>query len=40
VRGDIQVYINGADLVEREESDRRKLSEGDTVTFMMVIAGG
>jgi hypothetical protein len=40
VRSDIQVYINGVDRVEREESDHRKLSGGDTVTFMMLIAGG
>jgi molybdopterin converting factor small subunit len=40
IDNDIQVYINGVDRVEREESDRRKLSEGDTITFMMLIAGG
>ena len=36
---DIQIYING-DRVQREESDSRKLSEGDAVTFMMLVAGG
>ncbi len=36
---DIQIYING-DRVQREESDSKKLSEGDTVTFMMLVAGG
>jgi molybdopterin converting factor small subunit len=36
---DIQIYING-DRVQREESDSRKLSEGDSVTFMMLVAGG
>jgi molybdopterin converting factor small subunit len=36
---DIQIYING-DRVQREESDNRKLSEGDSVTFMMLVAGG
>jgi molybdopterin converting factor small subunit len=40
IDSDIQVYINGADRVEREESDHRKLNEGDTVTFMMLVAGG
>jgi molybdopterin converting factor small subunit len=37
---DIQIYINGVDRVQREESDSKKLSEGDTVTFMMLVAGG
>jgi molybdopterin converting factor small subunit len=36
---DIQIYING-DWVQREESDNKKLSEGDSVTFMMLVAGG
>jgi molybdopterin converting factor small subunit len=36
---DIQIYING-DRVQREESDNKKLSEGDSVTFMMLVAGG
>ena len=36
---DIQIYING-DRVQREESDSRKLSEGDSITFMMLVAGG
>jgi len=36
---DIQIYING-DRVQREESDSKKLSEGDAVTFMMLVAGG
>ena len=36
---DIQIYING-DRVQREESDGRKLSEGDSITFMMLVAGG
>ena len=36
---DIQIYINGG-RVQREESDTRKLSEGDNVTFMMLVAGG
>ena len=37
---DIQIYINGVDRVQREEADSKKLSEGDTVTFMMLVAGG
>ena len=36
---DIQIYINGG-RVQREESDDRKLSEGDSITFMMLVAGG
>ncbi len=37
---DIQVYINSGDRVAREESHSKKLSDGDTVTFMMLVAGG
>ena len=36
---DIQIYVNG-DRVQREESDSRKLGEGDSITFMMLVAGG
>ncbi|HVN22892.1 MAG TPA: MoaD/ThiS family protein [Syntrophorhabdales bacterium] len=37
---DIQIYINGTDTVDRDRSDSITLSEGDTVTFMMLVAGG
>ena len=37
---DIQIYINGSDTVDRDESASRKLNEGDLVTFMMLVAGG
>ena len=37
---DIQIYINGAEKIDRDESESRKLNEGDTVTFMMLVAGG
>ena len=37
---DIQIYINGANQVQGEERRSKVLSEGDTVTFMMLVAGG
>jgi molybdopterin converting factor small subunit len=40
IDNDIQVYINGAVQVQREEIESKKLSEGDTVTFMLLVAGG
>ena len=40
IDNDIQVYINGTVQVQREEIESRKLSEGDTITFMLLVAGG
>jgi molybdopterin converting factor small subunit len=37
---DIQIYINGASQVEGDERQTKVLSEGDTITFMMLVAGG
>jgi len=37
---DIQIYINGADQVPDEERQSKVLSEGDAITFMMLVAGG
>jgi molybdopterin converting factor small subunit len=40
IDNDIQVYVNGDDRVQREDIQSRKLSEGDTITFMLLVAGG
>jgi molybdopterin converting factor small subunit len=40
IDNDIQVYINGAALAQREEIESKELSEGDTITFMLLVAGG
>ncbi len=37
---DIQIYINGATQVEGDERQSKVLSEGDAITFMMLVAGG
>jgi len=37
---DIQIYINGTNAVDRDQSAGVTLSEGDAVTFMMLVAGG
>jgi molybdopterin converting factor small subunit len=40
IDNDIQVYINGVVQVQREEIESKELNEGDTVTFMLLVAGG
>ena len=40
IDNDIQIYINSVNPVEREDSQNTILNEGDTITFMMLIAGG
>ena len=40
IDNDIQVYINGDVQVQREEIESKELSEGDTITFMLLVAGG
>ena len=40
IDNDIQVYINGVVQVRREEIETKKLNEGDTITFMLLVAGG
>jgi hypothetical protein len=40
INNDIQVSINGDDRVQREDIQSRKLSEGDTITFILLVAGG
>jgi molybdopterin converting factor small subunit len=37
---DIQIYLNGASQVQDQERQSKVLSEGDTITFMMLVAGG
>ena len=37
---DIQIPLNGAAQVPDKERQSKVLSEGDTVTFMMLVAGG
>ncbi len=37
---DIQIYVNGAGQVPDEQRQTKVLSEGDTITFMMLVAGG
>jgi len=40
IDNDIQVYINGKDRINREDIDSRTINNGDTVTFMLLVAGG
>ncbi len=40
VAHDIQVYINGEAARERDVLDCRIMSDGDNVTFMLLLAGG
>ncbi len=37
---DIQIYINGTDTIDRDKSAEIELHDGDSVTFMMLVAGG
>ena len=37
---DIRVYLNGKDCANREELPSTPLNQGDTVTFMLLVAGG
>jgi molybdopterin converting factor small subunit len=40
IDNDIQIYINGVDRLDGEARHTKVLSEGDTITFMMLLAGG
>jgi molybdopterin converting factor small subunit len=37
---DIRVYINGHDSIDRQNFSNLPLKDGDSVTFMLLVAGG